>query len=502
MKVLLDTNIIIHRENIRITNHSIGQLFYWIDKLHFEKFIHPYSIKELMSYGNQNVKDLYSIKLNSYIKMNTIAPQTEEFVNLLKNSSKTVNDKIDNQLLCEVYSNRVNILITEDRGMREKAALLGIADKVFSINSFISKATAENPELVVYKALSVREKYFGEIDLNNKFFDSFRSSYKDFDVWFNRKSEEKAYVCYGDDNDILGFLYLKTENENENYSNIFPAFQPKKRLKVGTFKVESTGFRLGERFIKIIFDNAIVRNVEEIYVTLFKNKDELIALSDLLFRWGFYQYGKKISNGEEEVVLVKDISKYNKDLSTKENYPKFAIQNKKMILPILSKYHTSLFPDSQLRTENEVDFLGTLPHRYALQKVYISWSFEKNIKSGDFVIMYRMGDKYPKKYSSVITTICIVDEIKCNFKNEEEYLDVCENRSVFTKEELRRFWNDHRNNIMIIKLIYIKSLKKRLTLEYLWKNNIVEKGKGPRPFIRVTDKQFKKILFDSETNLN
>ena len=27
MKVLLDTNIIIHRENIRITNHSIGQLF-------------------------------------------------------------------------------------------------------------------------------------------------------------------------------------------------------------------------------------------------------------------------------------------------------------------------------------------------------------------------------------------------------------------------------------------------------------------------------------------
>ena len=73
-----------------------------------------------MSYGNQNVKDLYSIKLNSYIKMNTIAPQTEEFVNLLKNSSKTVNDKIDNQLLCEVYSNRVNILITEDRGMREK----------------------------------------------------------------------------------------------------------------------------------------------------------------------------------------------------------------------------------------------------------------------------------------------------------------------------------------------------------------------------------------------
>ena len=46
-----------------------------------------------------------------------------------------------------------------------------------------------------------------------------------------------------------------------------------RRLKVGTFKVESTGFRLGERFIKIIFDNALHRNVDEIYVTLFTDRE-------------------------------------------------------------------------------------------------------------------------------------------------------------------------------------------------------------------------------------
>ena len=73
--------------------------------------------------------------------------------------------------------------------------------------------------------------------------------------------------CNTDAGKVLGFLYLKTEGVDENYSDIVPPFKPMRRLKVGTFKVESTGFRLGERFVKIIFDNALQRNVDEIYVT-------------------------------------------------------------------------------------------------------------------------------------------------------------------------------------------------------------------------------------------
>ena len=39
MRVLLDTNIVIHRENHRISNYSIGHLFNWLDKLNCEKII-------------------------------------------------------------------------------------------------------------------------------------------------------------------------------------------------------------------------------------------------------------------------------------------------------------------------------------------------------------------------------------------------------------------------------------------------------------------------------
>ena len=35
MKVLLDTNIIIHREASKIYNLDIGQLFNWLDKLKY-----------------------------------------------------------------------------------------------------------------------------------------------------------------------------------------------------------------------------------------------------------------------------------------------------------------------------------------------------------------------------------------------------------------------------------------------------------------------------------
>ena len=77
--------------------------------------------------------------------------------------------------------------------------------------------------------------------------------------FLNKKSQEDAYVCYLGDS-LKAFLYLKQENEDENYSNIVPILPPKRRLKIGTFKVAMNGLKLGERFLKIAFDNAVNMN--------------------------------------------------------------------------------------------------------------------------------------------------------------------------------------------------------------------------------------------------
>src|SRR5690606_32929802 len=101
------------------------------------------------------------------------------------------------------------------------------------------------------------------------------SDYGGFGLWFNNKANEPIYITRNKSNNkLLSFLYLKIEEKNENYKDIQPIFQSKKRLKIGTFKVVSNGVRLGERFLKIIFDNALLNKVDEIYVSIFDKRDE------------------------------------------------------------------------------------------------------------------------------------------------------------------------------------------------------------------------------------
>ena len=500
MRALLDTNIVIHRESMQATNYSIGQLYYWLDKLHYEKLIHPFSINELRKANNSAQQAIYDARLSAYTQMKTVAVQTDDFKAALVDAQKTENDMVDNQLLYEVYCGRADILITEDRKMRNKAEALGINDKVFTINSFVTKMTEENPELIDYKALSVKKVFFGNVDVKDPFFDTFRSAYEGFEKWFTRKSNEEAYICFNDKKEILGFLYLKTEYEDENYADIFPRFAPKKRLKVGTFKVESSRFRLGERFIKIIFDNALERRVEEIYVTLYTNRPELLALKSLLERWGFFEYGKKIGANSEELVMVKRIGEYNQAETPRYNFPNIRYDRKKLILPIIADYHTRLFPDSKL--SNEVEITGEEPQKYALQKVYISFSFARNMAPGDIVLIYRNGTTPGrKKFESVITTVCIVSEFKSGFLTEKEYIDYCENRTVFTKQELHNFWVKKNGQLLVLRLIDVKALKRKITLGELWDRGIVEPPSGPRPFDQISDEQFDEIIESSETSI-
>ena len=503
MRALLDTNIIIHRENKRVSNYSIGHLFRWIDRLKYDKVIHPYTIAEIQKYRDPETQESISVKLESYEVLKTACQPDVMFLAQIGQPEKNENDHIDNCLLYELYIGHVDVFITEDRRLRNKAACLGLTDHVFSINGFISKATAENPNLIEYKALAVEKVYFGNVDVNDNFFDSFRSAYDGFNRWFARKCDEEAYICRSDKGKILGFLYLKTEGTSENYFDIDPPFSPKRRLKVGTFKVESTGFRLGERFVKIIFDNALEQKVDEIYVTLFTDRGELVALEELLYRWGFIAYGIKRNGEKKEKVLVKHLHTMLDAATPKLNYPNFSHSCNKFILPILPQYHTTLLPDSQLNSENRIDFLGGEPHRYALQKVYISWASTNGAKPGDLILFYSMGEYGEnKKYKSVVSTVAIVDEIIENIHSEDELLSLCQNRSVFTVAELKEFWSKHRYNLKVLKFIFVKSLTRRLTLGYLWEHNIVSAPGGPRPFTVITDAQFDMILQDSETAID
>lgn len=193
---------------------------------------------------------------------------------------------------------------------------------------------------------------------------------------------------------------------------------------------------------------------------------------------------------------------YNEALTLKQNFPNIKYCHQKFFLPIEAKYHTPLLPDSQLKTENEVDFLGDKPHRYALQKVYISFSYKRDMHPGDFLVLYRKGSTPGRKgYESVVSTIGVIDEVKYNFKNKEDFLKCCENRTVFTPEELDSFWRTRRDTLLVIKFIFVKSLNSRLNLKHFWDNGLIPQNSGPRPFDTMTDDDFDSILHDSNTEI-
>ncbi|HWV75270.1 MAG TPA: PIN domain-containing protein, partial [Pseudosphingobacterium sp.] len=307
MRILLDTNIIVHREASKVYNRDIGLLFNWLDKVHYEKCVHPVSIEEIKTYQDEAVVSTMRIKIQNYNVLKTLSLDSEA-ITKLRSKDKSINDSNDTSILREVFNNRVNYLITEDKGIHRKAIELGIADKVYKIDSFIEKLVFENPGLSEYKVLSVKKEYFGNVDLKDAFFDSFKEDYTEFEDWFNSKADKESYVCVIE-NLMRAFLFLKIENEEESYHNIAPIFKPKKRLKIGTFKVTSTGYKLGERFLKIIFDNALANNVDEIYVTIFDKREEQQRLIALLEEWGFKFWGLKATENGVEKVYVRDFSK-------------------------------------------------------------------------------------------------------------------------------------------------------------------------------------------------
>ncbi|MBN2546526.1 MAG: hypothetical protein JXB50_12065 [Spirochaetes bacterium] len=497
MNVLLDTNIIIHRESQNIINEEIGILFRWLDNLHYKKIIHPVTVEEINKYKNPQVVKTFNIKLNNYNILKTISSFSEELSKLSQKFDKTENDLNDSKLLNELYNNRVDILITEDKNIFKKAKILNLSSKVFNIDSFLEKIIAENPTFIDYKILSIKKEFFGNININDSFFDSFRIDYPEFNKWFNKKADDYAYICYKD-NKIIGFLYLKIENENENYSDIEPVFLKKRRLKIGTFKVILNGFKIGERFIKIIFDNALAYKVEEIYVTIFNNNIDQNRLINLLSEFGFIYHGKKNSIAGSEFVYKRNFKKNFIKNNPKITFPFIPTNTNFFLVPIYPGYHTNLLPDSILKTESPENYIENEPFRNAVSKVYISRSLEKNIKSGDVIIFYRTGGFY----ESVITTVGIIENIIFDIKHEEEFISLCRKRSVFSNKELSDWWNfKPYYRPFIVNFLYNYSFPKRINLKRLIELNIIKDIKSvPRGFQKISFDDFKTIIKETKTD--
>jgi rRNA maturation endonuclease Nob1 len=495
MKALLDTNIIIHREANRIVNQDVGILFRWLDRAKYTKCIHPVTINEIQKNSNADTVKSFMAKIESYEKFELTSPLHDDVKKTCADLDVTPNDINDTILINEVFVGRTDILITEDKKMHQKALQLGIADKVFTIDKFLEKIFSEHPDLVNYKVLNVQKKKFGEIPLKDEFFTSLKEDYPGFEKWFIKKTDDVAYVTLNRENGlILSFLYLKVEDKTENYADVNPVFPAKKRLKIGTFKVINNGFRLGERFMKIIFDNALANKVEEIYVTIFDHRDEQKRLIELMEQWGFTYWGKK---GNERVYIREFTPKFEVD-RLKQNYPFVSKKRGIFLVPIYPEYHTELLPDSILNTESPLEFKEDFPHRNAINKVYVSWAFEPHPKQGDLIVFYRTGGVF----KSVVTTIGVVEDVIHNFSGVDDFIKSCRKASVFPEPELQKMW-DYRPNKkpFIVRFLYVYSFPHRINMSNLIELGVLQSvDDAPRGFKPITVAQFNTIMENTQSD--
>lgn len=335
---------------------------------------------------------------------------------------------------------------------------------------------------------NIEHKMFAEVDLQDPFFQSLREDYPGFDKWFKGKSNQDAFVQYDDRKQIKGFLYLKVEEQLVD--DVMPNIHANRILKVGTFKIEAHGTKMGEQFIKVIMDYATNENVDVCYVTIYEKHKSLIKLVQ---QFGFGLYGVKGEGKYQESVYLKKMGEITGDIN--KDFPFVnAYDTKKYILSIYPKYHSVMFPDSILTTENK-NIITDVSYTNSIHKIYVCTMEQvEGLKYGDIVVLYRTAESgRSAEYSAVATSICVIEDVKRQdeFKSFEDFYNYACKYSVFQRRDLH-YWYE-RGGCKAIKMTYNAALKKRIVRHDLIEEIGLERDQY-WGFFELTDRQFLKIV--------
>lgn len=149
---------------------------------------------------------------------------------------------------------------------------------------------------------------FKEVDINDSFFTPFRQAYGEYyDKWVELKKDDYVYTVY-DQSYLVGFLKLKIEDKDDDFTGIVPPFSTQRRLKISSMRTLSTYPGLGSRFMGIILSVAREKGLNEIYGTFPEDLHEKARVDRFFEKWGFRIWGRKYSRGLTETVITRNLS--------------------------------------------------------------------------------------------------------------------------------------------------------------------------------------------------
>lgn len=493
MRILLDTNILIPLEDVKVLQSNIANLTQLAGKHQCTLLCHPSSLQDIQRDKNQARRELILSKVKKYVILEPPGLPDDEYLKFIKQDRMRPNDIIDNDLLYAVYRHSVNFLVTEDRGIHKKARRLGIDAKVYTIEQCIDALIGlfEKKPLTIP---NIQDIPVYKLKSSDPFFKSLKQSYSDFEVWFNKICEEnrKAWIIYKSACEIGALLIIK-----EEINSGFLPIPDNRILKMCTFKVdeEFRGRKIGELFLKACFVYCLENGYQATYLTtiLEKNKE----LVSLCLDFGFIQ----TSYNDREIALYKSFQypNYPEEIYIDpleyhvRHFPYFkgGSEINKFIIPVIPEYHRVLFPDCQKQLElfypNEAINNGIL-------KAYICNSKNTKVKRGDLILFYRSRDWHSVTTLGIVETVLRTDD-------PYEVAATVSKRTVYSFYEIKQMSN---KKVLVILFRQIKHLSSFLTYEKLRSLGIIKNH--VESITEISDQSFIEVItnmkdFVSTTNL-
>lgn len=297
-------------------------------------------------------------------------------------------------------------------------------------------------------------RFFAQIDLKDPFFDSLKEDYPEFETgWFPKGvAEGRDALVFLDEQGLGAFIAMKHEHEPIILQEGMLPARP--RLKISTLLLAERfrGQRLGEGALGLILWTWQKSRLEEVYVTVFPQHEDLIVQ---LERFGFLNAGY---NARGELLYIRS-RKYIDYTDPYKAFPFISPAfNKGGYLIVEDGYHDTLFPYSELKNTLQEQLDKDVAN--GISKVYIGQQWQAHYQTGEPIFVYRkFSGATGKRYRSCLTSYCVVTDVIAVKRSGRQLLSfdnfcrLAGNKSVFTTEDLMNKYREDKN-ITVIQMLY------------------------------------------------
>lgn len=489
MRFLLDTNILIPLEDSAIPlRTSLANFVRLAGENKHVLLYHPASEQDIAEDKNEvrRAQTLQRLRQYSMLEHRPACPW---------NTAETKrNDAVDNEILYTLSLHAASALVTEDRGIHDKAKARGLLDRVFTIQ------TAEDLLLRLHETVSVRLPNIEEVPLysltpflSTTFFDSLREGYELFDKWFRKKAEEgrRAWVHWRQPGE-LGGICIFARQDNERITDGWTLQGP--ALKLSTFKVgeSSRGRKVGELFLKAAFRYATANHLENIFIH--GDEERHYFLFEMLSDFGFENVGHHQTGSRCDVVYLKRhpthppmeakppfeyLRSYFPHISPESNVGVY-------VVPILPQYHDILFPDfeggstKQRQLFRQENFAGN-----AIKMAYLCKAQTKSMFPGDILLFYRSVDE------RALTSIGVVESYEA-LSDSESIVARVKRRTVYTLAQIEAM---AKQPTKVILFRFVHHLPRILQLAELLRLGIL--NGQPQSITKISYENYKTVVQSS-----